>query len=574
MARDVHTFGYMTSTTPMAMRWFGLLAACSLAACAADAGSSDTTGTEAPEQNADQGETVFNMSSVADFALTLDPAAVATMNAEMAVVDAHRDLEHLSAPRSKAKGKLTYAGVSYDVEVKIKGMWSAQGFDKKPSLRVDFDKSFFGLKSLTLNGMVQDQTMVHEALAYKMYDALGVPVPRVGYSRVSVNGQALGVYLTLEAIDKSFLTRKFGDATGIVYEGTYGGDLRASDIGTLKLVHQSDKTNPQEEMDHGKLKELIAAVNRQGDDLFYGPNAIVETDTFLGMMAMAFVIGDWDNYISANNYRIHRGSTTGRWSFIPTGTDQTFQKAMSPFRGYSKGSFPILFEKCLASERCAAGYRDAIGKAVAAFKAPAGGLAGTMGRRMDLIDASVALDTRKPYDAAIMQSTRVAMKTLIEGRPDGVASALSCVANGKELFPGACAGSLLRNARGQTCMDVSAAEDGAQVHSWECHSKANQRWLITPSGSDYRLVAVHSGACLDVDGGAIVDGAAVLQRACADKAEQLFTMKVVNGGVQLVAKSSGKCLDLASADVHANLTQTTCSTASSQLWSQHASLFE
>jgi len=90
------------------------------------------------------------------------------------------------------------------------------------------------------------------------------------------------------------------------------------------------------------------------------------------MRAMAFVIGDWDNYISANNYRIHRGSTTGRWSFIPTGTDQTFQKAMNPFRGYSKGSFPILFEKCLASGRCTAGYRDAIGKAVAAFKAPAG----------------------------------------------------------------------------------------------------------------------------------------------------------------------------------------------------------
>lgn len=234
---------------------------------------------------------------------------------------------------------------------------------------------------------------------------------------------------------------------------------------------------------------------------------------------MAFVIGDWDNYISANNYRIHRGSTTSRWSFIPTGTDQTFQKAMNPFRGYSKGSFPILFEKCLASERCTAGYRDAIGKAVAAFKAPAGGLAGTMGRRMNLIDASVALDTRKPYDAAIMQSTRVAMKTLIEGRPDGVASALSCVAN-------------------------------ADRRAWMSRRRRTARRL------------------------AIVDGAAVLQRACADKAEQLFTMKVVNGGVQLVAKSSGKCLDLASADVHANLTQTTCSTASSQLWSQHASLFE
>ncbi|MEA2750183.1 MAG: hypothetical protein QOI41_4326 [Myxococcales bacterium] len=564
----------MTSKTWTTLRCLGVLATCALTACAAADASSDSTGTQAPEQNADQGETVFNMTAVSDFALTLDPAAMVTMNAEMAVAEANRDIEHLSAPRSKAKGKLTHAGVAYDVEVKIKGMWSAQGFDEKPSLRVDFDKNFFGLKSLTLNAMVQDPTMVHEALAYKLYDLVGVPVPRTGYSRVSVNGKALGVYLTLEAIDKNFLARKFGDATGIVYEGTYGGDLRDSDVGSLKLVHQSDKTNPQEEMDHGKLKELIAAVNRKGDDLFYGPSAIVETDTFLSMMAMAFVIGDWDNYITANNYRIHRSSATGRWSFIPTGTDQTFQKAMSPFRGNGGGSFPILFEKCLASERCTAGYRDAIAKAVTAFKSPDGGLAGTMTRRMALIDASVTQDTRKPYDAAGMQNARAAMKTLIEGRPDGIAAALKCVANGKEIFPGACAGSLLRNGRGQTCMDVSRSEDGAQVHSWECHSAGNQRWLITPSGSDFQLVATHSGECLDVDGAATADGAALVQRACANKPEQLFTMKAVSGGVQLIAKHSGKCLDLASADAHANLTQSPCSSSSSQVWIQHPSLFE
>lgn len=43
---------------------------------------------------------------------------------------------------------------------------------------------------------------------------------------------------------------------------------------------------------------------------------------------------------------------------------------------------------------------------------------------------------------------------------------------------------------------------------------------------------------------------------------------------QLVAKSSGKCLDLAAADAHANLTQAACSTASSQVWIRHPSLFE
>jgi hypothetical protein len=65
-----------------------------------------------------------------------------------------------------------------------------------------------------------------------------------------------------------------------------------------------------------------------------------------------------------------------------------------------------------------------------------------------------------------------------------------------------------------------------------------------------------------------------VQRACANKPEQLFTMKAVSGGVQLIAKHSGKCLDLASADAHANLTQSPCSSSSSQVWIQHPSLFE
>ena len=164
------------------------------------------------------------------------------------------------------KGTFTYAGTAYAAKVKIKGMASVQSFDRKPSLKLDFDDEFLGLKNLTLNSMTQDPTMVREALAYRMYDAVGVPVPRVGYSNVTINGQPYGLYVTLEAIDKHFLERKFGTNDGIVYEATYGGDVRESDIGTLELVHQSEKTNPDGGAGHARLKELIAAVQKPGDD--------------------------------------------------------------------------------------------------------------------------------------------------------------------------------------------------------------------------------------------------------------------------------------------------------------------
>jgi hypothetical protein len=552
------------------------LVALALAACTS-APDTGPVAVDEPELGEDHGEKVFNHDAVQELALELDTAAMATMNAEMAVIDAHRDLEHMSAKRTQAKGKLTYAGVAYDVQVKIKGMWSAQGFDHKPSLKIEFDKSFFGLKNLTLNAMVQDATMVRETLAYRMYEAVGVAVPRVGYSQITINGAPYGLYLTLESIDKNFLTRHFGDDKGIVYEGTYGGDLRESAIGTANLVHQSDKTNPDEEATHARLKELIAAVNARGDDLFYGPSPLVETETFLSMMAMAYIIGDWDNYISANNYRLHRHATTGRWSFIPTGTDQSLQRAMHPYRPNGEGAFPVLFEKCMGSKRCVAGYDAALARAITAFQAPDGSLTGTMARRMALIDAAAAHDPRKPYDANAMKAARDKTIALIRSRPDDIARARSCMAGGHETFAGACAGVLLVNARDKMCADLDgfSLDDGHQAHAWDCHGHSNQRWGLAPVGSgEVKVITMHAEKCLDVDGALQGDGVAVVQRTCNGTPQQTFAVKDVAGGFHLVAKHSGKCLDLSGPDPHANLTQEPCSGAPSQVWTQRSSMFE
>ena len=68
--------------------------------------------------------------------------------------------------------------------------------------------------------------MLHEALAYQVYDAMGVKVPGAGYARLKVNGQPYGLYLNLESPDVHFLQRHFGDHGGILYEGAYGVDLR------------------------------------------------------------------------------------------------------------------------------------------------------------------------------------------------------------------------------------------------------------------------------------------------------------------------------------------------------------
>ena len=68
---------------------------------------------------------------------------------------------------------------------------------------------FFGLKTLTLNNMVQDPSMIHELLAYKVFRSAGVAAPRTGYAYLRVNGADYGVYLNIETLDTVMLPRWF-----------------------------------------------------------------------------------------------------------------------------------------------------------------------------------------------------------------------------------------------------------------------------------------------------------------------------------------------------------------------------
>jgi len=68
------------------------------------------------------------------------------------------------------------------VGIRLKGEGSFQPFDKKPALKIKFDKfvedqRFRGLARLTLNNNYDDPTFLAERLAYAVYREAGVPAP-------------------------------------------------------------------------------------------------------------------------------------------------------------------------------------------------------------------------------------------------------------------------------------------------------------------------------------------------------------------------------------------------------------
>ncbi len=90
------------------------------------------------------------------------------------------------------------------------------------SLKIEFDhfirgQTCHGLDVLNLNNQIQDATMMKEALSYSLMHDMQVPAPLCSYIRVSVNGETLGLYLAVEGIGRSFLSR-VGWPDGRIYK--------------------------------------------------------------------------------------------------------------------------------------------------------------------------------------------------------------------------------------------------------------------------------------------------------------------------------------------------------------------
>lgn len=282
------------------------------------------------------------------------------------------ELDELEAePSDEVKGtfELLVGGVPKgpqlnDVGIRLKGGLGSGRPVKtgKSGLKVRFDEFvkgqlFFGIKRLTLNNMIQDPSMVHEALTYGLFHDLGLPASRTGYAFVKLNGDVYGLFLNLETLDEISLPQWFGeDNTGHLYEADAPGtDVRPGEAETFEVDEGDDE-------DLTDLEALIEAVN--DDEGVWSDNVGPFAD--LAQMTRAWAIeryvAHWDGYagIAApfrpNNYYLH-SDVAGVFQTMPWGTDQTWEIEDVEFDEPAGG---VMFNKCLDDPACRQLYLDGL----------------------------------------------------------------------------------------------------------------------------------------------------------------------------------------------------------------------
>jgi hypothetical protein len=112
------------------------------------------------------------------------------------------------------------------------------------------------------------------------------------------------------------------------------------------------------------------------------------------------------------------------------------------------------------------------------------------------------------------------------------------------------------------CLDVEGVHthNGANVHLWECHGRANQQWKFD---GDF-IISKQTGKCLDVEGAHTHNGANVHLWECHGRANQQWKFD----GDFIISKQTGKCLDVYKAYSHngTNIIMWPCHGGDNQRW--------
>ena len=153
---------------------------------------------------------------------------------------------------------------------------SSYGNDRY-SFKLEFDhydnaNTYYGLDKLSLNNIIQDNTYMKDFLSYQMMDAFGVNAPLCSYAYITVNGEDWGLYLAVEGVEESFLTRNYGNGYGELYKpdstSMGGGRGNGGNFSMGALPVSEDSADTAEPDSGSAVQTLTSSENASQNDSF------------------------------------------------------------------------------------------------------------------------------------------------------------------------------------------------------------------------------------------------------------------------------------------------------------------
>jgi len=233
------------------------------------------------------------------------------------------------------------------VGIRSRGRSTRNGL--KPGLRVDMNRytskqDFLGLKSFDLKNMFDDRSLIHESVSMKLIGRLGMPAPREAHTRLFINNEYAGVYVIVEEVDRTFISRIFGPDEGSSDNGGYLFEYKPTRqwqfdyLGSALQPYaelfdpKTHETDPPATL-YGPIEDLNRIVNEIPDGQFVTQTSpLLDLAETMRYLAVEDFMAEFDGFVgnwTMNNFYLYRFRSGISW-LLPWDKSMTFSSVTHP----------------------------------------------------------------------------------------------------------------------------------------------------------------------------------------------------------------------------------------------------
>jgi hypothetical protein len=348
---------------------------------------------------------------------------------------------------------LTWGSITVrNVGIRSRGLGSRSPV--KPGLRVDFDRyatgqRFLGAKSIILDNLTQDPSMMKEVLSMSLFNRLGMPAPREAFVRLYVNNTLVGLYAVVESIDKNFLDRAFGQDGGNLYEYDYTIDYNFEYLGpgldpyANLFKAKTNESSPTFDL-YDAIERMIRTVNQTADAALEGALApFLDVAAFMRHIAVEVFLAENDGilgYAGMNNFYLYQFKGTSQFQVITWDKDNTFFQPDFPL--FTRADRNVLMRRALTIPAARQAYLAGViaaADSAAEGQVGADGSTGWLAREVErlyaLIRTASQEDVSKPYSNADFETAVAGLRVFARAR----GGFIRCEVANQSRTPQACA---------------------------------------------------------------------------------------------------------------------------------------
>jgi len=313
-----------------------------------------------------------------------------------------------------------------NIAVRSKGLATRNPI--KLGLRVEFEyydagQRFFGLRSLLLDNLWSDPSMIREHVTMAFFARLGQPTPRESFCRLFINNVFQGVYALIEGLDVTFAARAIDDGSGYLSEyrfvAPFFGEFLGEDLAAYKARFEPHSHEREaDETLYGPIRELFRGVN-QSDAALWEAQAdqVLDLSQFVTHVAIEQFLSEHDGILGAAgmaNFYLYRPNAATRHRLIVWDKDTTFfDVRRSVLIGSEQNA---IFPRAFAVPRLRALYLEVLEDCARAASVDRV-LDAEISRTLAVIDAAAREDPLKQFSNEAYEQAIAAMREFARARP-------------------------------------------------------------------------------------------------------------------------------------------------------------